>query len=200
MAYIETSLRKERTAVIAERLAVETAQGVGGLLLDFDPSARAPLGTATLNLVNLVSAPARYTVGQYYRYGKKRFMFTQFKDAVAYALGDICFHDAGLGGIVTNDVSEAASASKPQVMGVCLGVQTADYYGFVQTWGQGVVLHNDDDDAAIGDPIIATVADHGLCNVGTWSETLGVGIGEVAVVTATNLQQAFITVGSDIWT
>jgi hypothetical protein len=82
-------------------------------------------------------------------------------------------------------------------MGICLGVQTENYYGFVQTRGRGMVLHNNEDDAAIGDPVIATVADGGACNVGTWTLELGVGIGEVAVVAGTNLQQVFIVVGSD---
>ena len=43
-------------------------------------------------------------------------------------------------------------------------------------------------------PIIATAADGGVCNVGTWTGPLGVGIGEVAVVAATDLQQVFIHV------
>jgi hypothetical protein len=184
--------RDDREMIVEEMLAVESAYGRPYQWLGFDPSASG-------NFVNTSTASSRFVVGGYYRHHKKIFMYTQFKDAVAYAVGDICFHDASLGGIVTNDVSEAASASKPQVMGVCLGVQTADYYGFVQTHGRGTVLHNNDDDAAIGDPIIATVADHGLCNVGTWSYTLGVGIGEVAVVAGTDLQQVFIVVGNDPW-
>jgi hypothetical protein len=126
-------------------------------------------------------------------------MYTQFKDAVTYAAGQPVFHDASLGGVVTNDVSEAASSSAPQVMGICLGVQTTDYFGFVQTRGRGTVLHNNDDDSAIGSIIIATVADGGACNVGTWTPALGVGVGEVAVVTGSNLQQAWICVGSDPW-
>lgn len=182
--------RGERETIALEILARESAYGAFGMLLDFDPS-------VAENFVNTLTASSRYTVGQYYRFHKKRFMYTQFKDAVTYAAGHPVFHDASLGGVVTNDVSEAASATKPQVMGICLGVQTADYYGFIQTYGRGTVLHNNDDDAAIGDPVIATVADGGLANVGTWSHTLGVGIGEVAVVAGTNLQQIFITVGSD---
>ena len=189
--------RDIRILSAVENLVTEASYGTFGMLLDFDPCQRDPLGTATLRLVDTLTASSRYTVGQIYRFNNKHFMYTQFKDAVAYALGQPVFHDAGLGGIVTNDVSEAASATKPQVMGICLGVQTADYYGFVQTYGTGHVLHNNDDDGAIGDPIIATVADGGACNVGTWTMELGVGIGEVAVVTGTNLQQAFICVGSD---
>lgn len=189
-------LMEERFTIAEEIIARESAYGAYGTLLDFDPSERDPLGTTTTHLVNTLTQSSRYVVGQYYRYGRKMFMYTQLKDAVAYALGQPVFHDASLGGVVTNDVSEAASASKPQVMGICLGVQTAEYYGFVQTAGRGMVLHNNDDDAAIGDPVIATVADGGLANVGTWTNTLGVGIGEVAVVAGTNLQQIWISIGS----
>ena len=189
--------RAVRDMISVETLATESGYGAFGMLLDWDPSQRDPLGTATLRLENTLTANPRYTVGQIYRFNNKHFMYTQFKDAVAYALGQPVFHDASLGGIVTNDVSEAASASKPQVMGICLGVQTADYYGFVQTYGTGLVLHDNADAAAIGDPIIASVADGGACAVGPWTMELGVGIGEVAVVAATDLQQAFICVGSD---
>lgn len=178
--------RMERRATAAETTATNTSAGLG-LTLSFDPS-------VTANFVNTVAADPLYTIGQYYRYGKKRFQYTSFKDAVAYAVGHIAFWDAAGDDTVTNDVSEAASATKPQVKGVVLGIQTENYFGFIQTHGTGTVLHNNDDDAAIGDPIIATAADGGLCNVGTWTAPLGVGIGEVAIVAGTNLQQVFIHV------
>lgn len=177
--------RAERLADAWETIASNTSAGLA-LTLSFDPS--------TSTLVNTAARDPLYTVGQIYRYGKKRFMYTQFKDAVAYAQGHICFWDAAADDTVTNDVSEAASATKPQVKGVCLGVQTQDYFGFIQTHGSGTVLHNNDNDAAIGDVIIATAADGGLCNVGTSTPALGVGVGEVAVVAATDLQQVFIHV------
>jgi hypothetical protein len=180
------SSRAERRAVAMESISSNTSAGLS-LTLSFDPSVAA-------NFVNTVAADPLYTVGQVYRYGKKRFMYTQFKDAVAYAVGHIAFWDAAADDTVTNDVSEAASATKPQVRGVVLGIQTENYFGFIQTHGSGTVLHNNDNDAAIGDPIIATAADGGVCNVGTWSGPLGVGIGEVAVVAASDLQQVFIHV------
>lgn len=180
------SSRSERSAVARETFATNTSAGIA-LTLSFDPSVAA-------NFVNTVARDPLYVLGQIYRYGKKRFMYTRFMDAVAYVAGQPVFWDAGADDAVTNDVSEAASATKPQVKGVVLGVQTENYHGFIQTHGSGTVLHNNDDDAAIGDPVIATAADGGLANVGTWSAPLGVGIGEVAVVAATNLQQVFIHV------
>ena len=176
--------RDERIADAWEDLLANTSAGMA-LTLTFDPSVAA-------NFVNTVARDPLYTVGQIYRYGKKRFRYTQFKDAVAYAIGHIAFWDAAADGTVTNDVSEAASATKPQVQGVVLGVQTENYFGFIQTYGTGTVLHNNDNDAAIGDPVIATAADGGVCNVGAWTAPLGVGLGEVAVVAASDLQQVFI--------
>lgn len=176
--------REERVAV-----ALETMANSVGYFLNFDPSA----GT----LVNTAAANSNYVQGRIYRYGDKAFRYVQFLDAVAYAVGQPVFVDASvttIPSVVTNDVSEAASATKPVVAGVCLGVQTENYYGWIQTRGIGTVLHNNDDDAAIGDIVIATAADGGVCNVGTWTPALGVGIGHVAVVAATNLQTCWINV------
>lgn len=178
--------RDQRIAAAWETINANTSAGMA-LTMTFDPSLAA-------NFVDTAAKDPLFTVGQIYRFGKKRFMYTQFKDAVAYVAGHIAFWDAAADDTVTNDVSEAASATKPQVKGVVLGVQTENRFGFIQTFGSGTVLHNNDDDAAIGDPIIATVADGGVCNVGAWTAPLGVGIGEVAVVAGTNLQQVFIKV------
>jgi hypothetical protein len=55
MAYIQTSSRRQRSAVVMERLAAESAYGAtgfGAMILDFDPAGRAPLGITTENLVN----------------------------------------------------------------------------------------------------------------------------------------------------
>ena len=177
-----------RAADALETLSTNLGASLGRILT-FDPAAAA-------TFVNTVTANPSYTVGYKYIYASRTFMYTQFKDAVAYAAGHSCFHDASLGGVVTNDVSEAASASKPQVMGICLGVQTENYFGFVQTRGSGFVLHNNDDNAAIGDEIVATVADGGICDVlSTFGiSALHVGIAEVAVVAATNLQQVSINI------
>lgn len=160
-----------------------------GRLLTFDPS---------VDTVNTAAADARFVVGRRYVYGAKAFIYTQFKDAVAYLAGHSCFLDAAMDGSVTNDVSEAASATKPHVVGICLAVQTADYYGFVQCKGPGTVLHNNDDDAAIGDEIVATVADGGLANVLNTFVVRGLylGVARVAVVTATNLQSVTLNIDS----
>src|SRR3990167_3681458 len=81
-------------------------------VLDFDPSS----GT----LVNTVAQDSTKTLNRVYttRDGLKKFRYVQFKDAVAYAVGQVAFVDALLAGRVTNDVSEAASATKPQVSGI----------------------------------------------------------------------------------
>lgn len=177
-----------RTVDALESISGNLAAGMGRMLT-FDPS---------VDTVNTVAQDARFVVGRRYVYGNKSFIYTQFKDAVAYAVGQSCFYDAAADGTVTNDVSEAASATKPMVVGVCLAVQTENYYGFVQCSGPGTVLHNNDDDAAIGDEIFATVADGGVANV---LNTFGVralylGVGRVAVVAATNLQSVILNIDS----
>lgn len=168
-----------------ETIANAIAAGTGRTLT-FDPSS---------TFINTATADTRFTVGRTYIYGSKKFRYTQFKDAVAYAVGQPCFQDAAMDGSCTNDVSEAASATLPLVWGICLGAQTQDYYGFLQVRGSGTILHNNDDNSAIGSECYATVADGGVCDVATSGlNALFVGVGEVAVVAGTNLQQAYISI------
>lgn len=126
--------------------------------------------------------------------------YVQFIDAVAYVQGAILFWaddyvSATASPLykVTNDYSESLGDVLMPV-GVAYGVQTANYYGFMQIDGPGYILNNGDDDAAIGSELIATAADNGVANVGTRTPMTGVGYGLIAVVAATNLQWADIKI------
>jgi hypothetical protein len=163
-------------AIIAAAAAL--AAGLGRLL-PFDPA---------VTLQNTVAPDARFVLGAKYIYADREFRYVRFKNdgGGAYALGQNLF-PGNLYGLVTNDVAGGAAALT-MYAGTCLGVQTGDYYGFVQTGGPGYVLHNNDDDAAIGSEVILTAADTGVANVGAQTLLLGIGVGLVAVVAATNLQ------------
>lgn len=128
--------------------------------------------------------------------------YVQFIDAVAYAQGNICFWaDDYVSATatplykVTVDYSESLGDVLMPV-GVCYGAQTQNYYGFIQIAGPGYILHNNDDDAAIGSELIATAADNGVANVGTRTPMTGVGYGLIAVVAATNLQWSYIQISN----
>lgn len=124
-----------------------------------------------------------------------KFRYVQFRDAVAYAQGNICFwsDDSATMYQVTVDYSESLG-DVLWAVGVVLGTQTQNYYGFVQVAGVGTVLHNNDDDAVAGSELIATAADNGLVNVGTRTLMAGVGTGLAAVSASTNLQSADICI------
>jgi len=74
------------------------------------------------------------------------------------------------------------------IAGVALNAISDGYYGWIQTWGAGSVLMNNDDDAAVGMSIIWGA--DGTCDTvaaGTASTYRPLGICNVAVVAATNV-------------
>jgi len=153
------------------------------------------------------SVKREFTLGGIYDYYDTagnfcRARYVQFIDAIAYAQGNICFWaddyvSATASPLykVTVDYSESLGDVLMPV-GVVYGAQTANYYGFVQIWGPNYILHNNDNDAAIGSELIATAADNGVANVGTRTPMTGVGYGLIAVVTSTDLQWSFISISN----
>lgn len=173
-----------RAAVALESLATSLGGSFLGRTLSFDPA---------VTLIDTAAQDPNLVKGGRYIFGNRTFKYVKFVDAVAYAQGQIVFPASADGGEVTNDVAGGSSLGT-LAYGVVLGVQTQNHWGFVQINGPGIVLHNNDDDAAAGSEIIATAADGGVCNVGAQTIALGVGIGLAAVVAASNLQSAWISI------
>jgi hypothetical protein len=133
-------------------------------------------------------------------------VYVQFVDAIAYVKGGMVFlaDDNTVNTpqyIVTNDYSEDLGDILA-VAGVCYGVQTTGRYGFVQVYGPGIVLNNNDDDAAIGNELIVTAADNGVANVATAGASgaqIYIGFATSAVDTGTNLCRARIGIRYPWW-
>lgn len=166
----------------------------------------ATTGNATVNDVDPIHGKPGKVYSAYDANGVYcEFVYVQFIDAVTYAKGQmVCLADDWTSGPfyqVTNDTSEILG-DKLGVAGVVLGVQTQNYYGFVQVRGPGIVLNNNDDDAAIGDGLIITAADGHVANVetnGTSGVLTHIGIATSAVNTTTNLCSAFINIQNKWW-
>ncbi len=133
-------------------------------------------------------------------------VYVKFIDAISYVKGGMVFlADDNTQGSpfyqVTNDYSEDWG-DKLAVAGVCYGVQTTGQYGFVQVYGPGIVLNNNDDDAAIGDELIVTAADNGVANVATAGASgaqIYIGFATSAVNATTNLCNAQIGIRYPWW-
>lgn len=134
-------------------------------------------------------------------------VYVQFIDAIAYVKGGCVFladdntPASAKTYIVTNDYSEDLG-DLLHVAGVCYGVQTTGRYGFVQVRGPGIVLHNNDDDGAIGAELIVTAADNGVVNMATAGASgpqIYVGMETTAVNASTNLSNANINIQTNWW-
>ena len=102
--------------------------------------------------------------GNWYRY-------VQFKDAIAYAANQAVGFSAGDGiTAVTNDVSEDNGVAA----GVCLGVMTENYYGFIALTGVYTMPTNGDDDIAAGDTV--TLGGDGTVNSATTATGANLGV------------------------
>lgn len=158
--------------------------------------------TAGTSTIDDVTPRAELGTKYWYKDASKNYcecVYVKFIDAVSYVKGGMVFladDNTAMSPftIVTNDYSEDWG-DKLHVAGVCYGVQTTGQYGFVQTYGPGIVLCNNDDDAAVGDELIVTAADNGVANVATAGASgpqIYIGFALSAVNTTTNLCQAQI--------
>lgn len=145
-----------------------------GALTDFHSAAQVPLGSK-------METPA----GKVYRY-------VQFVDAVTYAAGHVVSWTE-TAWTVSNDRS-GGSVSTNRVAGVCLGVATQNYYGWIQTKGEyATVLTNGDDDIAAEDGLILATGTDGACDSAADPATLlYLGWATAADVDANNTVAAFI--------
>jgi len=134
-------------------------------------------------------------------------VYVKFIDAVAYVKGGAVFlADDNTPAtapfyIVTNDYSEDFGDIL-HVAGICYGVQTTGYFGFVQTRGPGIVIQNNDDDGVIGAELIVTGVDNGLAKMATAGASgpqIYIGIETTAVNATTNLCNAWINIGTNWW-
>jgi hypothetical protein len=127
-------------------------------------------------------ATVTHTVGGLYTNGEagKVFRYVQFKDAVTYAAGQVCTLANAAGTAVTNDISGGSSIGSV-VGGICQGVMTADYYGFVQVAGYyATVKTSGADDIAIGEAVFVHGSTDGTCD-GASASTFSTGNFGVAV-------------------
>jgi hypothetical protein len=133
-------------------------------------------------------------------------VYVKFIDAISYVKGGMVFlADDNTAGSpfyqVTNDYSEDWGDILA-VAGVCYGVQTTGQYGFVQVYGPGIVLNNNDNDAAVGNELIVTAADNGVANVATAGASgaqIYIGFATGAVNATTDLVTAQIGIRYPWW-
>lgn len=125
--------------------------------------------------------------------------FVQFLDAVTYAAGQVVAPADVLMTKVSNDVD--VSATSLRCAGVCLGVMTQNYYGFVLTHGYyPTVKTNGDDDIAANDTVIMVATDgvvDSIAKATTTGTLLLVGIATDADVDANNT--VAVMVNSPLW-
>jgi len=106
----------------------------------------------------------------------------------------LCYTDL-YGTTASLDISDGAIN---QVCGVGVGVITASYYGWVQTWGyHDAVLTDGGDDIADGDSVILHASSNGVCNStasGTAAVSLPIGIAVDADIDGSNTVEVFIRI------
>lgn len=107
---------------------------------------------------------AHYTLGEV-AIGKdgKKYRYVQFKDAVTYAAGHVCCLASASTWAVSNDVDGGSQLAGTIVVGICLGVPTANQYGWVQIAGIATVLH-EGASIAIGDILVADPSNDGAAS------------------------------------
>lgn len=122
--------------------------------------------------------------------GPRILRYTQFKDAVTYADGQVLTLAATDKSAVTNDVSGGSSLGALPG-GIALGAVTQNYYGAALVWGyHATIKTNGDDDIAAGNNLIVGAAD-GVCDSGTG--TVGLfGQATAADVDANNTVAGFV--------
>ena len=142
---------------------------------------------------NTVAADPTLVVGGLYEYVGDGYIYryVQFKDAVTYAAGQSVEYAATTGLAVTNDRAGGSSVGRAAA-GVCLGVMTADYYGFILVQGTYNLVDSGVDDIVAGEILITHATADGQCDgVPTW--TLGcIGVALAADVDAANTVLATI--------
>lgn len=103
-------------------------------------------------------ASPTHTPGQVYSAGEAGVLYRygQFKDAVTYAAKQACTLAAADKTAFTNDIAGGSSIGAIAA-GVCLGVQTQNYYGFVQITGPCTgVKTTGADDIVIGENVFVS--------------------------------------------
>lgn len=111
-------------------------------------------GDGSLNGFNRFTAAKEYNLGEtrFDRLGNK-YRYVQFKDAVTYAAGQALEVANITWTAVTNDRSGgSAIGTQTSFGGVCLGVPTTAYYGWVQVGGVATVLG--DGSVAAGEAVV----------------------------------------------
>ena len=105
----------------------------------------------------------RYEIGGLYEYfhpdyGRVLLRYYQFLDAVTYAAGDVCEHASANCTAVSQDKAAGSSIGRV-VAGVALASMTANYFGFVQVAGVGMVILRTDGTVAKGEYVVSHTVD-----------------------------------------
>ena len=170
-----------RQAIAWESLTAVVGGAIGGQLLT-NPS---QYNTATADPTLVVGGLYEW-VGDGYIY-----RYVQFKDAVTYAAGQSVEYAATTGLAVTNDRAGGSSVGRAAA-GVCLGVMTQNYYGFILVQGTYNLATSGADDIAAGEILITHATTDGTVDgVSTW--TLGcIGVALAADVDAADTVLAVV--------
>lgn len=127
------------------------------------------------------------------------YQYVQHDDGVANAataLGHPAFVKTLASFIVTNDMTSGVTTKANGCVGLYQGVVTDQYYTWIIVLGPTTALHNNDDDAALDDVVIAV--DDATFNVivtGVAITAKPIAIGTAAVIAATNYQAVHVIVG-----
>jgi len=129
-------------------------------------------------------------------YGVWKLRYVQFKNAVTYAAGQVCTPIATDMSTVTNDITGGSATPWAVVFaGVCLGVMTQDYYGWVLIRGYYPTLKTSGaDDIAAGESLIMHASTDGTCD-GVAANAMTVasfGIATAADVDANNTVAGYV--------